>query len=389
MNNKVDDLQITRGIAILIVLFGHLSISSTLFDIVFLDFSKPFYWGVELFFVLSGFVVTKSLRQKNFNSFHFVIKRCFRLYPAILFLIVFASLLNALVRNSTYAPPMRDLFSTNSEDFLSQAKAIVLGYQINTQGRVPYQLGQMWSLSIEFQFYAFTAVLISILTLRWRESAYKYMATLVLSIGILYRFEVGLNIFGYRNSYFTYLIAYKFDFMAAGVFLAYMDVRRIESIFLEIPQSKFIPYFVILFVTMVLMIVRHPFTPITKVYDSLDGLGMLCCLFGSFFLIAYASIGGYSKVGAFKLLREPLIRLGDLSFTIYLYHFSAMLLSWVVINEYFPFVFSNAILYGVVQLLITSIILTPIAVWVYEKIELKGMKIGDRILEKFNFGVKV
>ena len=81
--HKIAALQYLRGVAIVLVLFQHLSISATVFEKWFgTRFSLPFYSGVELFFVISGLVVTKSLIKSQFGVRRYLVRRLFRLYPA-------------------------------------------------------------------------------------------------------------------------------------------------------------------------------------------------------------------------------------------------------------------------------------------------------------------
>ena len=108
LESKISDVQVLRGICILFVLFQHLSISVTLFAKFPKQISMPFYLGVELFFIISGYVVTKSLQKDNFNGVKFLIKRVFRLIPAILIFLGFSYLVLSYVRQSpTISPAMK------------------------------------------------------------------------------------------------------------------------------------------------------------------------------------------------------------------------------------------------------------------------------------------
>jgi peptidoglycan/LPS O-acetylase OafA/YrhL len=190
---KNQDLQLLRGIAISMVLFCHLSLSSTLLAYVNKTLVNSFYWGVELFFVLSGFVVTKSIRSKHFNPAYFLVKRVFRLYPAILFLILCATLINAFVTKSTYPEFIRGLFGITSEAFRTQSSSILGGYLINITAPISYQYAAMWSLSVEFQFYAFVTLLLVLLVLCANFIKDKALALIALAVflaAFLYRIYI-------------------------------------------------------------------------------------------------------------------------------------------------------------------------------------------------------
>src|SRR2546423_12848739 len=62
--DKIQDLQFLRGAAIVLVLCAHWMGTEATFR--YLGFNNPGWIGVQLFFVLSGFVVTRSLQKKNF-----------------------------------------------------------------------------------------------------------------------------------------------------------------------------------------------------------------------------------------------------------------------------------------------------------------------------------
>ena len=111
---RLDSLDSVRGLATLQVLFHHCLITLPLFWALFnheigysnqqalpyLATNSPlhFIWagpeGVLLFFVLSGFVLYKSIsEQANFNYLSYLCKRLFRLYLPFLAIITIAALL--------------------------------------------------------------------------------------------------------------------------------------------------------------------------------------------------------------------------------------------------------------------------------------------------------
>ncbi len=383
MNKKVEDLQLLRGVAIALVVFGHLSLSSTLLDLISKDLSKPFYWGVELFFVLSGFVVTKSIRSKRFNPAYFLIKRIFRLYPAIIFLICCSTLINAFITKSIYPDFIRNLFSVSPESFRAQSLAVMGGYLINLSGPFSYQFGAMWSLSVEFQFYAFvTALLFVFMFLQYsmKEKALAVIVTAILMAIIFYRafisFAPAPNL-----PVLNYLANYKFDFMAAGVLLAYVPAESLRK-FLSFSDKPIYPILALLVTTVFLTIVRSPLTPNTASYNALDGPAMIFTLVASTYMVALGAIGNFSATGFCRPLRRFLIMLGDYSYTIYLIHFPVFVLGWMLISELLPFAFSHPLWYGFIQLVIVCALLIPFVNFGYYQVELRSIALGDKIVKK-------
>jgi peptidoglycan/LPS O-acetylase OafA/YrhL len=86
-NNQLDSLIILRGIAVLMVCFCHFGgalSSGFLFSNVFASFHTYGKYGVQIFFVISGFVIPLSLYKGEYhinNYGKFLYKRLLRLQP--------------------------------------------------------------------------------------------------------------------------------------------------------------------------------------------------------------------------------------------------------------------------------------------------------------------
>ncbi|MFW9929612.1 MAG: acyltransferase family protein, partial [Candidatus Thorarchaeota archaeon] len=136
----VPQLDGMRGIAVLAVIAFHAGIS----------FMPGGFIGVDIFFVLSGFLITSLLireydKYKDINFKHFYIRRALRLLPALILLLILFSVLSVFFLQWTQA-------KSNLEDAL-----IVLFYVANWARAFHIHgagwLGHAWSLSIEEQFY--------------------------------------------------------------------------------------------------------------------------------------------------------------------------------------------------------------------------------------------
>ena len=150
-----------RGIAILLVIGNHFPVPR---------YEWPGGWvGVDLFFVLSGFLITTLLLQE-FNKTgtvslkNFYIRRALRLGPALIVMLTVICLLSFVLLNRAEA----------RQNFINAT--IALFYSANWFKALSHnQLGivaQTWSLSAEEQFYLVWPILLLTLARATRKSRY-------------------------------------------------------------------------------------------------------------------------------------------------------------------------------------------------------------------------
>ena len=113
-DHKIADLQLLRGVSILLVLIQHLSFLAK--ATTFFPYKPGFsgQLGVEIFFVISGFVIVNALRRDRFEPLSFFVKRIFRLIPAILcFLLLSAGIVSLYLNNAPKSSAEPDRESTS------------------------------------------------------------------------------------------------------------------------------------------------------------------------------------------------------------------------------------------------------------------------------------
>ena len=80
-----NDIQFLRAVSVLAVIIYHLNISVSNFQLF-----KGGFLGVDIFFVISGYLISKILFEKinlkNFKIRNFINKRLRRLFPLIILL---------------------------------------------------------------------------------------------------------------------------------------------------------------------------------------------------------------------------------------------------------------------------------------------------------------
>ncbi|EPX8934456.1 acyltransferase family protein [Morganella morganii] len=151
--NKLDSIQFLRGVAALLVIAFHFRqylngvyAQENLGDILF-GLGEV---GVDIFFVISGFIITYSTVNKERNSpFEFSIKRFFRLYPVFFITLTILILLNIKDSYSVSNIFKSYLLIPNDYNFIGPW----YGYNINLPA---------WTLTYEVLFYAIFCLSISI-----------------------------------------------------------------------------------------------------------------------------------------------------------------------------------------------------------------------------------
>src|SRR5438270_13497109 len=95
-SKKIGDLQVLRGFAILLVLFEHAPLTQALLVRLPHPIASPGWLGVDLFFVISGYIITRTLARDRFEPIAFFVRRVFRLTPTLLVLLGLVGVLTLL-----------------------------------------------------------------------------------------------------------------------------------------------------------------------------------------------------------------------------------------------------------------------------------------------------
>jgi peptidoglycan/LPS O-acetylase OafA/YrhL len=149
-----------RGVAILIVILGHLITQPIGFGIDLLGPLPPV--GVDLFFVLSGFLITNVLlrtRGKEHFFTNFYARRVLRIAPLYFALLIFMF----AIANHRLAALTFDNQRLHWQVFALYLQNLY--YRQVLRGE-PLALAITWSLAIEEQFYTVWPLLVSKLTIR-------------------------------------------------------------------------------------------------------------------------------------------------------------------------------------------------------------------------------
>jgi peptidoglycan/LPS O-acetylase OafA/YrhL len=170
--NRIQELDALRGIAALVVLVFHFSLLSP--DL--LKYTKFGVTGVDLFFIISGFVITMSLDRIQFG-YQFVINRFSRLYPTYWAAVIFTFLIICINKYFFGADPQTPL---PVHDFLYNLTMFQYYFGVNDLD------GPYWTMIIEMLFYLVMFYLFLTKTLK---SAVAILVPLILLGTILTEFH--------------------------------------------------------------------------------------------------------------------------------------------------------------------------------------------------------
>ena len=203
---KIPQLDAVRGLAVLLVLLHNTNV----YPAWHLGFISDNGWmGVDLFFVLSGFLITGILldtKQSEAYFKNFYARRCLRIWPLYYSALLFMFVIVPILRPSE-APV---IFAARSSPWWAYL-VYLQNFLIPVPTMATGLLGVTWSLAIEEQFYLCWPLVVRFCT----ESQLRKIAILVICISPALRFYLslhGVNI--YSNTFC------RLDGLMAGALLA-------------------------------------------------------------------------------------------------------------------------------------------------------------------------
>jgi peptidoglycan/LPS O-acetylase OafA/YrhL len=286
----IPELDGVRGIAIALVLVCH---CGYLFPAPFREWLSLGWVGVDLFFVLSGFLITRILlascgQEGYFRNFYF--RRALRIFP-LYFLFVGAYFFFLLPMAHRYG----FILDRNASD-----QWWFWSYLANWHyGSTHSTLTHLWSLGIEEQFYlVWPAVVALVPTKRLGQTCLGLAAFSLGARAIL----IGYAGLGREASFFT---ACRIEGIALGAWLAIgFRFRR--------------PGTVALMAATGLVLLLRSGGP-NGFAMTVAGITLVAILF-AMFLQAVISPGREGSLASWVLRRDILTRLGKYSYAIYLLH---------------------------------------------------------------------
>ena len=345
-NIQIDGLRCFAVIAVLVFHFIH-------FDNIYLK-RLPLGQGVNLFFVISGFLITRILlvNKENIEAGEttlkqvlkaFYIRRSIRIFP-----IYYITILYLLIINFQ-----------NTRDVWGWLVSYTTNFYISFDNPYIGSFNHLWSLAVEEQFYLLWPILIFIVPV-------KYVGKLIISIiaaSLVFKI-ICFSYFGWSTGLNALPISCA-DSLGFGALIAYWSLYR-KNIIDRINKVKY-----------VVLLSFIPFTYFVifpRDYVSVVAIGnnFLFSIFG-FFIVIKASQQNFSSVTKFLLENRVTLHIGKISYGIYLYHFF-MPDFYNQMSDFFPKIFYASSVIKLPFLFLASLIFAQLSWMIIEKpiLKLKG-----------------
>lgn len=180
--SKIIAIQGLRAVAVLLVVAYHLG----------LPIGSGFI-GVDVFFVISGFVITRMIFRQTDSSKRLDLKafwagRIRRLLPALAAMVVLTAVLASILTSPVGAQPATAMTGIAASAWVSNGMLAFLGSGYFARNAGDNPLMHTWSLAVEEQFYVlFPLMVVAILwfTRRYGGSASKRAARWITVVGLL------------------------------------------------------------------------------------------------------------------------------------------------------------------------------------------------------------
>jgi len=304
--HRLSALDGLRGVAILLVMgfhyFYHLEsfyYKSTLYPygetfsntVIF----KYGYLGVELFFIISGFVIAMTLESSK-SLIDFAIRRFVRIWPAL----IVSAVLTFFLLNWSDAPfaLTRRQFWPN---FIPSLTLTPVAMWSGLFPKVDFVTGVYWSLVVEIRFYMIALILY------WMFARQNFARNLVIFTVLTYIVRALLRRWlpGYNGVYDGFFVPDYMPWFAAG------------AVFYELYKER-------LSRSAALVMLAISYAMIARISINYTVIGrdpFVSCGFALLFLILFWFLA--TKPISMRILEiRPLVWIGECSYSIYLYHYA-------------------------------------------------------------------
>ena len=363
-NNKsryLPSIDSLRALAVLAVIIYHVDV----------NYLPGGFLGVDLFFVLSGYLISSLIIKEyrktgSINLYNFYLRRARRLLPAVYFMITVGIILmvmfnEVLLKKSHLDAIFGYIYSSNSWYIFHK-----LDYFDSFGSQSPFK--HLWSLAIEEQFYMIFPLLFLLINSKkkGKDGTYKLSKSfLYIVLGLIFvslithilLFDIN-NIsriyFGTDTRAFSLLVG------VVGAILYPMDKLNTKIT----PQENIV-YSVISLISIATLITIMIYTSEYNTWLYRGGF-LLVAILG---IIIIISSGKQHTVMAKLLSFKPVVFIGKISYSLYLWHFPILVLTTPVSEIGNPNIF-----YVILRVILTFIVAIISYVFVETPIRKLGFK---------------
>lgn len=296
------DIDGIRAIAVLLVLICH----------AFPNYLPGGFIGVDIFFVISGYLITailiKDFEKDNFSIITFYKRRILRIFPALIFVLAFIIVIGWIFFfKSEFISLGRHIFASTL--FFENLNLWSESSYFDTSSDLKPTL-HLWSLAIEEQFYIFWPLIIYL--------SFKFRFKLLFTIVGLFLISFSINLYDISNdptaAYYSPL-GRSWELLV-GAMLAYFQKYNIftSAKFENLKSSLGLALIAIGLI-------------LTKPEQNFPGFMALLPTIGTALLI---SAGNNAWINRRILSLQPMVFVGLISYPLYLWHWPFISFAYII-----------------------------------------------------------
>jgi peptidoglycan/LPS O-acetylase OafA/YrhL len=301
------ELDSLRTLAVVMTLLAHFS-----------PIEIPYMWyGVPVFFTISGFLITSILlntlkegqevsRLKIIKNF--MVRRVLRLFPIYYLFIIFFWLAKRYLSLYLWKDEFTPYFFTYTPNFLI--------HKVGSENALCF--AHLWSLGVEEQFYLFWPWVLLFPSQRFRLPIFVLLICFSLSYIFINHSDPNIGAFPFAN----------FHTLGVGAVLAYFYVQQGKVI--DWLKTRRHTLFYITFLHLILVLIF--FKESSAGWHLYRDISLCCCTFS----IVLVSIFGWKGIFGYFTRNKQVQYIGTISYGIYLYHMPVPFVYRALQAKYFP-----------------------------------------------------
>lgn len=352
MNKRIVGIDFLRGVAVILVIFRHITWPS-------IPFLNRIGWaGVDLFFVLSGYLVTSLLlaeyqKTSTVNIQRFLIRRAFKIYPAHYVMII----------TTIISFPIINLFFPIQ---IGYGDHPFIGEFFYLQNYIGALWNHTWSLAVEEHFYILLCIFVFVFVrtkLIQQGTALAWIFALLLLLILVLRIT-----HSYDTTSIAFLSHFRMDSLMFGSVIAYfLSFRAEQSSAFVNKHTKLLMFMATLLLMPILFL--HPWSTFMLTYGltlTYIGFGLLVVL-----IVVYADSASMVKISKLIFVRQ-MANVGFYSYSIYLWH--------MFVIRFFSLLQKNlTFIHNSVFVILTLAFAIVVGIVMAKLVELPALKLRDKI----------